>query len=271
MALRWHLGIVLAVAVAGGGAPARAAEAAPCADLIEQSNAQLDAMRRHAASIEESLGRLSDALLRAERRNAEQTRHIERLEAELRAQRAQDPGEHERLRREFYLALRRRLPLSTLYEVLPDRLVIASDPVFIFGKGELGAEGQDRLAPLVDTLRETIAQLPPDFPWRLRIEGHSDSRPLRANPRFATNWELSAARAVSLLRLLVAQGLPEARLSAVGLADTRLRDHGDSAAAHRRNRRIEIHLVYGAPAQAPAEDARSVGAAGPGGQEPVDQ
>ncbi len=218
----------------------------PCARLIEQSNAQLEAMRRHAGSIEHSLRQLNEALTRAERRNAEQTRLIERLEAELQAQRARDPGEHERQRRAFFRELRRQLPISALYEVLPDRLVVASDPVFVFGKGELGAEGQDRLTPMADALRRLVARLPEGLPWRLRIEGHSDSRPLRANPRFESNWELSTARSVGMLRFLVAQGLPEDRLTAVGMADTRLRDPGDSKPAHRRNRRIEIHLIYGA-------------------------
>ena len=202
-------------------------------------------MHRHAVSIQESLQGLNDALRRAEQRNQEQTRVIERLEAELRAQRATDPGEHERQRREFYRELRRQLPVSALYEVLPDRLIIANDPVFIFGKGELGAEGQDRLTPLADALRHLVSQMPQEFPWRLRIEGHSDSRPLRDIKKFESNWELSAARSVSMLRFLVAQGLPEDRLTAVGLADTRLRDQGTSSAAHRRNRRIEVHLVYG--------------------------
>lgn len=222
--------------------------AEPCEALIEQSNAQLEAMRRHAASIQESLETLNEALMRAEERNAEQTRQIERLEAELRAQRARDPGQHERQRREFFHALRRQLPLSSLYEVLPDRLIVANDPVFVFGKGEIGAEGQDRLAPLAETLRRLVAQLPEEFPWRLRIEGHSDRRPLRSNRRFESNWELSAARAVSMLRFLVSRGLPEDRLSAVGLAETQLRDPGDSSAAHRRNRRIEIHLIHVPPA-----------------------
>lgn len=234
--------LVLSVAAL---AAARVSAAEPCEALIEQSNVQLEAMRRHAESIQDSLKSLSESLRAAEQRNAEQTRIIERLEAELRAQRARDPGEQERQRREFYRELRRRLPVSALYEVQPDRLIIASDPVFIFGKGEIGAEGQDRLAPLVEVLRQLVEQLPYEFSWRLRIEGHSDSRPLRSNPRFESNWELSTARAVSMLHFLVAQGLPEDRLSAVGLADTRLRDPGSSSAAHRRNRRIELHLTYG--------------------------
>ena len=223
--------------------PVEAAE--PCAALIDQSNVQLDAMRRHTSAIEESVRQLSESLRRAERRNAEQTRQIERLEAELRAQRAVNPEEHERQRREFFRALGRKLPVSALYEVQTDRLIIAADPVFIFRKGEIGEEGQDRLTPLADALRSVTAQMPAGFSWRLRIEGHSDVRPLRANHRFDDNWELSSTRAVSFLRFLVTQGLPEDRLTAVGMADTRVRDVGESAAAHRRNRRLEVHLVYG--------------------------
>ena len=220
------------------------AASSPCEALIEQSNAQLEAMREHAEAIEGSLKTLSDALLRAEQRNSEQTQQIERLEAELRAQRARDPSLQERQQRDFFRALRRQLPVSGLYDVLPDRLIIANDPVFIFGKGELGAEGQDRLKPLVTALKDVVEQLPEAYPWRLRIEGHTDSRPLRTNQRFESNWELSAARAVSLLKYLVANGLPEDRLTAVGLADNQMRDPGTSTAAHRRNRRIEVHLIY---------------------------
>ena len=143
-----------------GGLAGAAVAVEPCEALIEQSNAQLDAMRRHAEAIEESLQRLSDALLKAEQRNSEQTREIERLQEELNAQRAHDPREHERHQREFFLALRGKLPVSTLYEILSDRLIIASDPVFVFGKGELGSEGQDRLTPLADALRSLVAELP---------------------------------------------------------------------------------------------------------------
>jgi chemotaxis protein MotB len=245
MPMRYCRPGVLAVTLGLLAGPGYAA--APCETLIEQSNTQLDAMRRHAEAIEQSLQQLNDALLRAERRNAEQASQIERLQAELRAQRARDPEYQRRQRREFFVELRRRLPVSALYEVQPDRLVIANDPVFIFGKGEIGAEGRDRLEPLLAALAETVAGLPEAYPWRLRVEGHSDSRPLRNNPRFDNNWELSAARALSMLELLVDRGLPEDRLSAVGLADTQLRDPGDSSSAHRRNRRIELHIAYEQP------------------------
>ena len=234
--------LILAVCCATAAIGAHAAD--PCEALIEQGNAQIDAMRRHTEAMQQGLQELNEALSRAEQRNAEQARHIDRLEAELRAQRAYEPEAQQRQRREFFRELRRQLPVSALYEVLPDRLIIASDPVFIFGKGELGAEGQERLTPVAEVLNGLAQQLPVAFPWRLRIEGHSDSRPLRSNKRFETNWDLSAARSVSMLRFLVSRGLPEDRLSTVGLADTQLRDRGDSSAAHRRNRRIEVHLIY---------------------------
>lgn len=215
-----------------------------CAALIERSNAQLDAMRGHAASIDASLQRLNEALRRADQRNAEQTRQIEQLQSELSRQRRHDPAGQQRLRREFFATVRRAVPASAVYEILPDRIVIATDPVFIFGKGELGGEGRDRLSQLAHRLRDLVGQLPSELSWRLLVEGHSDSRALRANPRFETNWELSAARAVSLVRFLVDLEFPDERLAAVGLSSTRLRDAGDSSAAHRRNRRIELHLVF---------------------------
>ncbi|WP_078120680.1 OmpA family protein [Thiosocius teredinicola] len=239
-----RLGRIIIGLVCCAGLSLPVAAQAPCDALIEQNHAQLEAMQRYAESFQQSLEELSAALAQADRRNAEQTALIERLEAELRKLRARDPTEHDRQRREFFVALRRELPLSTLYEVSPDRLIIASDPVFIFGKGELGAEGQERLSPLMQTFRSLVEQLPKSFPWRIRVEGHSDSRPLRTNPKFDNNWELSVARSVSMLQFMVEQGFPEDRLSAVGLADTHLRDPGDSKAAHRRNRRIEVHLIY---------------------------
>ncbi|MCB1774592.1 MAG: OmpA family protein [Gammaproteobacteria bacterium] len=221
-----------------------AAAPAACATLIERSNAQLDAMRLHAESIDDSLRQLSSALRQADQRNLEQTRLVEQLQAELQEQRQQGGAAQHRLREDFFRAARRQLRPSSLYEILSDRIVVASDPIFIFGKGEIGAEGRDRLAPLVDGLRRLVDRLPAESPWRLAIEGHSDSRPLRANRRFASNWELSAARAVGVVRFLSERGIPESRLAAVGLSSTGLRDSGDSAAAHRRNRRIEIHLVF---------------------------
>ena len=194
-------------------------------DRTEQCPARRDAASCR-GTIEESLQRLSDALLKAEERNTEQTREIERLQEELHAQRAGDPGSRNVSGGSFSSPCDAKLPVSALYEVLPDRLVIANDPVFVFGKGETRRRGSGPLDATGGGLAQLVSQLPEEARWRLRIEGHSDNRPLRTNKKFESNWELSAARAVGMLRFLVAQGLPEDRLSAVGLADTHLRDPG---------------------------------------------
>lgn len=219
---------------------------APCAMLLEQSNVQLDLMRRHAESIDVSLQGLNASLRDAERRNAVQTATIERLETELRELRESPALRGSAATAPFFDGLRRSLAPSVIYEVLPDRVVIASDPVFVFGRAELGAEGRDRLAPLVEALDRQRSELPRDAQWRLVVEGHSDSRPLRANPRFANNWALSAARAIEVVELLRRAGLPAERLLAVAYASTRPRDPGDDTAAHRRNRRVELRLSFDA-------------------------
>lgn len=223
-----------------------------CAVLLEQSNVQLDAMRRHAESIDVSLQGLNASLRDAERRNAVQTETIERLEAELQELRLQQAERGAAAVRRFFVDLDRALAPSAVYQTLPDRVVIASDPVFVFGRAELGAEGRDRLAPLVEALGRQVETLPDDAGWRLVVQGHSDSRPLRTNPRFRDNWELSAARAIEVVGLLREAGFPSVRLVATAYASTRLRDPGDSAAAHRRNRRVELHLVFDPP-PGPAE------------------
>lgn len=215
-----------------------------CKSLISQSSAQLEAMQRHALEFERSLQQLNAALARAEQRNVEQTLQIERLQQELQRARLQGEELANRHRREFFASLGQLLPASTLYQVVSDHLVIANDPVYVFRKGELGQEGRDRLRPMVQVLLDLIHELDEAVSWRLRIEGHSDSRPVRSSSKFSSNWELSAARAVSMLDYLVDEGLPEDRLSAVGMADTAIRDPGSNSAAHRRNRRIEIHLEF---------------------------
>mgnify|MGYP000579672123 CR=1 FL=1 len=119
-----------------------------------------------------------------------------------------------RIWRDFFEALRKQLPVSSVYQVLADRLVIANDPVYVFSKGEIGAEGRDRLAPMIEALKRLVARLPEEFPWRLRIEGHSDSRPIRSNRQFESNWELSAARSVTVARYFQGLGVTPERIAA---------------------------------------------------------
>ena len=92
------------------------------------------------------------------------------------------------------------------------------------------------------SLRDIIREIPPDIPWVLRVDGHTDARPI-SGPRFQSNWELSAARAIAVVRFLMAQGVPSERLVAAGFAQNRPLVDGDNEEAHQINRRIEFKLT----------------------------
>jgi chemotaxis protein MotB len=208
---------------------------------LQQSRAQLERLSRQTLELAAQVSDTQAALEASEQRNRAQSARIEELEQHLAELPPADPAQP--LRAALFANLAESLPPSPVYGIVDRHLLVAADPVFVFGKALLGAEGRDRLAPLAAALAAALRQLPADQAWRLRVEGHTDARPLRTNPRFPSNWELSAARAVALVRYLEEFGIPAERLSAVALAATRPLEAGDSSADHRRNRRLELHLV----------------------------
>jgi chemotaxis protein MotB len=92
------------------------------------------------------------------------------------------------------------------------------------------------------TLKGVAAKIPGDVDWILRVDGHTDRRPI-STPEFPSNWELSTARALSIVRHLIGRGIPPERLAATGFGEFRPIDGGDSPAALARNRRIELKLT----------------------------
>jgi chemotaxis protein MotB len=95
---------------------------------------------------------------------------------------------------------------------------------------------------LADALKQLEMQIPLDIAWVLRIDGHTDIKPI-TNPTFPSNWELSSARAISVVRYLIDQGIPPNRLVAAGFGEFQPLDPGDSDDALRKNRRIELKLT----------------------------
>ena len=102
--------------------------------------------------------------------------------------------------------------------------------------------GIPRLESLADTVREVSAEIPSSIDWVLRIDGHTDKRPIHTD-RFPSNWELSTARAVAIVKYLVVQGIPAHRLSANGFGQFQPIDPADTPDAYARNRRIELQLT----------------------------
>src|SRR5690606_27383924 len=140
-----------------------------------------------------------------------------------------------RYRSDFFGRLREILEGRSDVQVVGDRFVFQSEVLFDAGQAEISPEGQTQIIELAGAILELEQQIPADIPWVLRIDGHTDRRPI-ATPRFPSNWELSAARAIAVAQLLVAEGVPPNRLVAAGFGEYAPLDPADTEEAYRRNR-----------------------------------
>ena len=204
-------------------------------DQIAILNQQIDALRAR-------LGRVEQALHISEQKSEEQEVTIANLGQRLNMALAAKVEELAAYRSEFFGRLRGVLSDRRDFTIIGDRFVFQSEVLFASASDRLGAEGHDKLAKFARVLKEIIAQIPTDLPWILQVDGHTDSRPIQT-ARFPSNWELSAARAISVVNFLVALGIPPERLSATGYGEFQPIDDRDDAIAHRRNRRIELKLT----------------------------
>lgn len=212
--------------------------------LLVETRRQMATVAGYAEAATKELATLRQRLADSERLQQQQAEKIQTLSQRLQGLDRSTPDVQLQWRQALFQELQRLMPHSPIAQVGDQRLVIPTDPVFVFGTGELGEEGRDRLKPIAQALVTALNVLPPDLDWRLEVAGHTDRRPLRGNGRFPSNWELSAARAVAMLRYLHEQGLAGPRLVAAGYGATAPRDPAITKAAHRLNRRVEVRLVF---------------------------
>jgi chemotaxis protein MotB len=202
---------------------------------VDQLNAQLAALR-------EQLSRIASALDVSEAKVKEQQGQIVELGKRLNLALVNKVEELARYRSEFFGRLREILGDRPDIRVVGDRFVFQSEVLFAPGSAELSDDAKQKLAPVIAALKEISAKIPPDINWILRVDGHTDRRPIN-NPQFPSNWELSTARAISVVRFAIDEGVPASRLSAAGFADKQPIDPRNVEDAYRRNRRIELKLT----------------------------
>ena len=202
---------------------------------VDQLNAQLTALR-------DQLSRIAAALDVSEAKVKEQQSQIVELGKRLNLALVNKVEELARYRSEFFGRLREILGDRPDIRVVGDRFVFQSEVLFAPGSAELSADAKKELAPVIATLKEVSAKIPPDINWILRVDGHTDRRPIN-NAQFPSNWELSTARALSVVRFAMDEGIPATRLSAAGFADKQPIDPRSGENAYRRNRRIELKLT----------------------------
>lgn len=225
-----------------GGQMARSeGEIAKERGLTIEAQAQAALMSQQLQDMQQELEKLAAALDASDKLTAEQKAQISDLGRRMNRALAGKVQELQRYRSEFFGRLRDILGTRPGVTIAGDRFVFQSEVLFASGSAELGLEGQRQLAQLARTLLNVARTIPADINWIMRVDGHTDTVPI-ATAQFRSNWELSAARAISVVRYLIDQGVPAERLAAAGFGEYQPLDPGTGAAARARNRRIELKL-----------------------------
>jgi chemotaxis protein MotB len=203
---------------------------------IENLNQQISALRRQIAALEDALGA-------SEKKESDAQLHIADLGQRLNVALAQRVQELSRYRSDFFGKLREILGNRPDIRVVGDRFVFQSEVFFDSGAAVLRPEGRAELDKLASALLDLEKQIPSEINWVLRVDGHTDTRQLSATSPFKTNWELSAARAISVVQYLIGKGVSPQRLVAAGFGEFQPIDPGTTEEAFSRNRRIELKLT----------------------------
>ena len=211
-------------------------------DLSESARAEVALLNQQMSAVRKQLAGLEQALELSERKNEEQKTQIVSLGNRLNAALATKVQELARYRSDFFGRLREILGERAGIQIVGDRFVFQSEVLFASGEAELGEDGQKQVLALAKSLAELETQIPKDIDWILRVDGHSDRVPIRTR-QFRSNWELSTARAISVVRHLIDQGVPANRLAAAGFGEYQPLDPRNDEIAYRRNRRIELKLT----------------------------
>lgn len=210
--------------------------------LSDEAQLQVTLLNRQLAALREQLALVSEALEVAEAKNKEQEVQIADLGKRLNVALASKVQELARYRSEFFGRLREILGNRQDIRIVGDRFVFQSEILFDSGSATINPDGRGQLGQLARTLVEISRQIPTDIDWVLRVDGHTDRQPINT-AAFPSNWELSTARAVSVVKFLIEQGIPPNRLAATGFGEFQPLEAGDNESAYRRNRRIEFKLT----------------------------
>jgi chemotaxis protein MotB len=209
--------------------------------LSADAQFRVDMLARQLAELRGQLGRLEVALDASEARSRDQQVQIVDLGRRLNLALASKVEELARYRSEFFGRLREVLGERADVRVVGDRFIFETEVLFQSASATLEPEGRRQIEGVASALTEIAERIPAEVGWILQVEGHTDRRPIARS--FASNWELSHARAMSVVRALIAGGVPAERLGAAGYAEFQPVDPRDDEAAYRRNRRIELRLT----------------------------
>lgn len=211
--------------------------------VSQRALSQVELLNQQIAALRSQIGALEAALDVSEARDQESNTKIADLGRRLNVALAQRVQELNRYRSDFFGRLREILSDRDNIRIVGDRFVFQSEVLFPVGADVINSAGQDEMQKLAMAILDLQREIPPEINWVLRVDGHTDNVPLSGTGRFRDNWELSAARAISVVKFLVANGVPAERLVAAGFGEFQPLDETDTPQARDRNRRIELKLT----------------------------
>lgn len=210
--------------------------------ITNDALAKVELLNQQLAALRLQLAALNEALDASEAKDKDAQAKIADLGQRLNVALARKVAELAEYRSDFFGKLRQTLGSRQDFQIVGDRFVFPSDVLFDPGSAALKPGAAPQLDKLAAALKDIEGNIPPDLAWVMRVDGHTDITPI-ATDAFPSNWELSAARAISVVQYLMAQGIAPEHLVAAGFGEFQPIDPASNDAALTRNRRIELKLT----------------------------
>jgi chemotaxis protein MotB len=210
--------------------------------LGDSARAQIALLNQQIDQLKIQLASIASALDLTQQQNNQKDAQIANLGQKLNVALAAKVEELTQYRSEFFGKLRTLLANRSGITIVGDRFVFQSEVLFPVGSADLTQAGTAQMTTLAVTIKDIAAEIPPDLHWVLRVDGHTDPQPVKGG-QFASNWELSAARAINVVKLLIADGVPAEHLAATAFGEYQPFGPGDTSDAFAKDRRIELRLT----------------------------
>jgi chemotaxis protein MotB len=207
-----------------------------------EANAQIALLNQQMAALREQLTAIASALQLQESQGRDKDAEIADLGQKLNLALAAKVQELQRYRSDFFGRLREILKNQPNIKIVGDRFVFQSDVLFPLDRATMTPAGQTQIGDIGTAVKGIMKEIPPNISWMLRVDGHADSQPITNGP-YKNNWELSSARAIAVVLLLIQDGVPANHLAATAFADTQPIDPAHTPEAYAKNRRIEFRLT----------------------------
>ncbi|HEX4365460.1 MAG TPA: peptidoglycan -binding protein [Rhodopila sp.] len=210
--------------------------------LGDSARAQIALLNQQIEQLKDQLSAIAATLGVAQQQNKAKDVQIANLGQKLNVALAAKVEELQQYRSEFFGKLRTLLANRSGITIVGDRFVFQSEVLFPVGSADLTQAGVAQMTTLAVTIKDIATQIPPDLHWVLRVDGHTDPQPVKGG-QFASNWELSAERAITVVKLLIADGVPADHLAATAFGEYQPFGPGDTPDAYAKDRRIELRLT----------------------------